>query len=184
MFFCCSMLQEVDLMELPTNARSELWRWGEECNRSIQNLAVRSWKFTPQRALKMDHHVELHDLGFCIHPSPGCEIVWKLMAKWAARKLCCDRQVARTVWGRGTFQPDEGSFKRNPWRKMEDMSFWNGSSPKWWYVNWSKSTCILFISKYCIDTYARYRYVVFSRCVPYSKLALTPALYVGAEQQL
>ena len=104
--------------------------------------------------------------------------------KWAARKLCCDRQVARTVWGRGTFQPDEGSFKRNPWRKMEDMSFWNGSSPKWWYVNWSKSTCILFISKYCIDTYARYRYVVFSRCVPYSKLALTPALYVGAEQQL
>ena len=46
-----------------------------ECNRSIQNVAVRSWKFTPQRALKMDHHVELHDLGFCIYPSPGCVVI-------------------------------------------------------------------------------------------------------------
>lgn len=102
---CCWMLQEVDLMELPTNARSELWRWGGECNKSIQNLAVRSWKFTPQ-ALEMEKTMWSFMTWVFAFIQAQAEIVWKLMAKWAALqgKLCCDRQVARTVWGRGTFQ--------------------------------------------------------------------------------
>ena len=37
---------------------------GQECNRSIQNVAVRKLEIYSPKALEMDHlHVELHDLG-------------------------------------------------------------------------------------------------------------------------